>query len=109
MSQTRAADTGNRAFWSMVAVWFLLRAALAYGTCCLTLAIADAVRARGPQALWPGDPNLLPGLFLLAVIAVGTGRATWSLARSARQTIGFARAARSRRTSSLGSAPFRSR
>ena len=98
MSQPRAADTGNRAFWSMVAVWFLLRAALAYGTCCLTIAIADAVRAGGPQALWPGDPNLLPGLFLLAVIAAGTGRATWSLARSARQTAGFACQVRNHRT-----------
>ncbi len=76
MSQPRAADTGNRAFWSMVAVWFLLRAALAYGTCCLTLTIAAAVRAGGARALWSGDPNLLPGLFLLAVIAVRTGRAT---------------------------------
>jgi len=98
VSQPRPADTGNRAFWSLVAVWFLLRAALAYGTCCLILAIADAVRAARAHALWSGHPNLLPGLLLLAVIAAGTGRAAWSLARSARQTVGFARQIRGHRT-----------
>jgi len=67
----------------MVAISALLRALLVYGICCLALAIVDAVRSAGPAALWSNDPNLLPGLLLLALAAVGVTGAAWSLAKSA--------------------------
>ena len=90
MTGLRAPGTGNRAFWWMVAASALVRALLAYGICCLVLAIFDAVSSGGPTALWSNDPSLLPGLAVLAVVAVGVSRATWLLARTARHSIAFA-------------------
>ncbi len=91
MSRPRGPGTGNRAFWWMVAVSVLARGALAYGICCLAVAIYDAVLARGLIVLWSNDPSLLPGVLLLAVTAAGAGCGAWSLGRSAWHTIGFAR------------------
>jgi hypothetical protein len=76
----RASGSGNRAFWRMVTVSVALRVLLAYGICCLALAIFDAVRSRGAAALWSNDPNLVPGLVLLAAVAVGVTRAPGSSA-----------------------------
>lgn len=97
MSRPRRTSTGNRAFWWMVAISAFLRALLAYGICCLALAIADAVRSAGPAALWSNDPNLLPGLFLLALATAGVTRAAWSLARSAWHSAAVARRIRRHR------------
>jgi len=94
MNRPHAPGTGNSAFWWLVAVSALVRGAAAYGICCLALASYDAVRAHGMAAVWSSDPNLLPGLFLLAVTAVGIGAAAWSLGRSAWHTRGFARQVR---------------
>ena len=91
MTRARASGSGNRAFWRMVTVSVVLRALLAYGICCLALAIFDAVRSRGAAALWSNNPNLIPGLLLLAVVAVGVARATWLLGSAARHTLAFRR------------------
>src|SRR5713101_3216209 len=88
MSRPRGPGTGNRAFWWMVAVSVLARGALAYGICCLAVAIYDAVLARGLIFLWYNDLCLLPEVLLLAVTAAG---GAWSLGRSAWHTIGVAR------------------
>jgi len=43
----------------------------------------DAVRSGGPAALWSCEPNLLPGLLVLALATVGVAGAARSLAKSA--------------------------
>jgi Zn-dependent protease with chaperone function len=91
---SRVPDTGNRAFWALVAVSVLARAVLGYATCCLAWALADGVRDHGAAALWAGRPALWPGAALLAVTAAGLARGAWSLAGSVRHTVGFTAAAR---------------
>lgn len=91
MSRPPGASTGNRAFWRMVAVSAFMRALLAYGICCLALAIFAAVRSAGLGALWSSEPNLVPGLLVLALAAVGMARAAWSLAKSAWHSAAVAR------------------
>lgn len=98
MTGVRASGSGNRAFWRMVTVSVALLVLLAYGICCLALAIFDAVRSRGAAALWSNDPSLVPGLVLLAAVAVGVTRATWLLGSAARHSLAFGREIRDRAT-----------
>jgi hypothetical protein len=37
---SRVPDTGNRAFWALVAVSVLARAVLGYATCCLACTVS---------------------------------------------------------------------
>lgn len=90
-SGRRSSRAGNRAFWWMVAVAVFLRALLAYGICCLALAILLAVHAAGPGALWSGQPSLLPGLLLIVLASVGIARSSWSLAKSGWHSVAVAR------------------
>ncbi len=96
MTRVRPSGSGNRAFWRMVTVSVVLRALAAYGICCLTLAVFDAVRAGGAAALWSNDPSLIPGLLLLAAVAVGVTRASWLLGRAAWHSLAFGREIRVR-------------
>lgn len=91
MTRTPGSGTGNRAFWRMVTVSVLLRVLAAYGICCLAFAIIDAVRLRGPIALWSNNPNLIPGLLLLTAAAIGITRASWLLGKSAWHSVDFGR------------------
>jgi Zn-dependent protease with chaperone function len=94
----RVPDTGNRAFWSLVGVWLLARAAIGYGACCLAWAVAEGVQARGIAALWAASPSLLPAVALLALTAAGLARGSWSLASSVRHSLRFSAAMRGQLT-----------
>jgi hypothetical protein len=90
----RTLDTGNRAFWSLVAVSLVVRALIVYGVCCLAVSIFDTVREDGLAALWAGHPSLLPGVLVLVLTLIGVMRGSWSFGRSVWHTRVFARMVR---------------
>lgn len=98
----RTAGKGNRAFWWMVGISALARALLAYGACCLALAVVIAVRSGGLITLWSNHPSLVSALLVLAVLAVGVGRAGWLLGTSAWHSIAFAQHVRRHAASTPG-------
>ncbi|GAA2445688.1 M56 family metallopeptidase [Actinomadura vinacea] len=97
--KSRSADTGNRAFWGLVAASVAAQTLVAYGTCCLAAAIAAAVRDQGINALWTTRADLLPGALVLVAAGTGGVLGTWSLGRSLWHTRMLAATVRRHRTS----------
>lgn len=91
---SRPADTGNRAFWTLLAATLVFRVLLAYGVCCLALVVLTVVRDDGAAALWTSRPDLIPGVLLLALAGAGALNGVWSLGNSLWHTRSFARAVR---------------
>lgn len=90
----RTADTGNRAFWTLVGASAALRAVLFYGICCISMVVLPAVRDGGVATFWTSRPELLPTMLLVLLTGIGTLREAWSLGRSLWHTSRFARTAR---------------
>ncbi|MBD2892359.1 Protease HtpX [Actinomadura sp. RB99] len=93
----RVAETGNRAFWTLVGASSALRTAAFHGVCCLAMVVMAAVRDGGIAALWTSRLDLLPGVLVLVITGIGMAKGAWSLGRSLRHTSRFVRTVRRRR------------
>jgi Zn-dependent protease with chaperone function len=91
-------DSGARAFWMMLGASIVTRLFIAYGTCCLIMAVTGAVHDGGLAVLSVGRYSVLPALLLLALVATGTARGFCSLGLSLWRTLRFIRTVRRNRT-----------
>lgn len=97
MTDAARGGAGNRAFWALIGVATVIRAAVAYGACCLTMALVWQATHHGIGILRSGAA--WAGATLLALSAAGTARSAWRLRRGLRATRAVAREVRERAVS----------
>ncbi|MFE9650373.1 M56 family metallopeptidase [Streptomyces sp. NPDC006365] len=89
-----AFDRGSRAFWTLVAASVVIRAAVVYVACCLTMALAWQVGRRGTGVLLSG--STWAGTVLLALSVIGGVRSAVHLWKGLRATRALGQEVRAR-------------
>ncbi|EGX61075.1 MULTISPECIES: M56 family metallopeptidase [Streptomyces] len=102
MTGAAVLDRGNRAFWTLVAVATVIRAAVIYVACCLTMALAWQVAHHGTGVLLSG--TAWAGTVLLAVSVVGGVRSAVRLWRGLRAARAVSQEVRARGDSAAAGA-----